>query len=42
MILGIGVVLIGKYGAQSVAVSGDYEDDENHGDWFIFTGRLNF
>lgn len=28
-----------KYGAQSVAVSGGYEDDEDHGEWFLYTGR---
>ncbi|MCL7049021.1 hypothetical protein MKW94_012007 [Papaver nudicaule] len=33
-----GSVLIGKYGAQSVALSGDFEDDDNHGDWFVYTG----
>lgn len=27
------------YGAQSVALSGGYEDDEDHGDWFLYTGR---
>ncbi|RWW31895.1 hypothetical protein GW17_00003459 [Ensete ventricosum] len=26
-------------GAQSVALSGGYEDDEDHGDWFLYTGR---
>ncbi|XP_062196443.1 E3 ubiquitin-protein ligase ORTHRUS 2-like [Phragmites australis] len=26
------------YGAQSVALSGGYEDDEDHGEWFIYTG----
>ncbi|GLU06302.1 hypothetical protein SLE2022_233450 [Rubroshorea leprosula] len=26
------------YGAQSVALSGGYEDDEDHGDWFLYTG----
>ncbi|OQU88824.1 hypothetical protein SORBI_3002G101200 [Sorghum bicolor] len=25
-------------GAQSVALSGGYEDDEDHGDWFLYTG----
>ncbi|KAI3965040.1 hypothetical protein MKX01_013971 [Papaver californicum] len=34
-----GSVLVGEYGAKSVALSGDYEDDENHGDWFLYTGR---
>ncbi|KAI3915840.1 hypothetical protein MKX01_013296 [Papaver californicum] len=33
-----GSVLVGEYGAKSVALSGDYEDDENHGDWFLYTG----
>lgn len=27
------------YGAQSVAFSGGKEDDDDHGDWFIYTGR---
>ncbi|CAK9144410.1 unnamed protein product [Ilex paraguariensis] len=26
------------YGAQSVALSGGYEDDEDHGEWFVYTG----
>ncbi|KAI4308513.1 hypothetical protein L6164_031576 [Bauhinia variegata] len=26
------------YGAQSVAISGGYVDDEDHGDWFLYTG----
>lgn len=26
-------------GAQSVALSGGYADDEDHGDWFLYTGR---
>ncbi|XP_010496707.1 PREDICTED: E3 ubiquitin-protein ligase ORTHRUS-LIKE 1-like [Camelina sativa] len=26
------------YGAQSVAISGGYKDDEDHGEWFLFTG----
>lgn len=30
------------YGAQSVALSGGYEDDEDHGEWFLYTGRLAF
>ncbi|CAL9150791.1 unnamed protein product [Musa hybrid cultivar] len=25
-------------GAQSVALSGGYKDDEDHGDWFLYTG----
>lgn len=28
-----------EYGAQSVALSGGYEDDEDHGEWFLYTGR---
>lgn len=28
-----------SYGAQSVVISGGYEDDEDHGEWFIYTGR---
>ncbi|KAK3139116.1 hypothetical protein QOZ80_5AG0378020 [Eleusine coracana subsp. coracana] len=27
------------YGAQSVVISGGYEDDEDHGEWFLYTGR---
>ncbi|KAM3202781.1 E3 ubiquitin-protein ligase ORTHRUS 2 [Capsicum annuum] len=26
------------FGAQSVALSGGYEDDEDHGEWFLYTG----
>ncbi|XP_059633421.1 E3 ubiquitin-protein ligase ORTHRUS 2-like [Cornus florida] len=26
------------YGAQSVALSGGYQDDEDHGEWFLYTG----
>ncbi|KAI3890903.1 hypothetical protein MKX03_033288 [Papaver bracteatum] len=33
-----GIVLVGEYGAKSVALSGDYEDNHNHGDWFLYTG----
>ncbi|CAL5365569.1 unnamed protein product [Camellia sinensis] len=28
------------YGAQSVALSGGYEDDEDHSEWFPYTGSL--
>ncbi|KAL8117502.1 E3 ubiquitin-protein ligase ORTHRUS 2-like [Apium graveolens] len=27
-----------NYGAQSVVISGGYEDDEDHGEWFLYTG----
>ncbi|CAK9186891.1 unnamed protein product [Ilex paraguariensis] len=27
-----------EYGAQSVVLSGGYEDDEDHGEWFLYTG----
>ncbi|XP_057519006.1 E3 ubiquitin-protein ligase ORTHRUS 2-like [Amaranthus tricolor] len=27
-----------NYGAQSVVLSGGYEDDEDHGEWFLYTG----
>lgn len=27
-----------KHGAQSVALSGGYQDDEDHGEWFLYTG----
>lgn len=30
------------YGAQSVAISGGYKDDVDHGEWFLFTGRFVF
>lgn len=29
-----------KYGAQSVTLSGGYLDDEDHGEWFLYTGRF--
>lgn len=29
-----------KHGAQSVVLSGGYEDDEDHGEWFLYTGRF--
>lgn len=29
-----------NYGAQSVVISGGYEDDEDHGEWFLYTGRF--
>lgn len=31
-----------KFGAQSVVLSGGYEDDEDHGEWFLYTGRYDF
>ncbi|CAI0440349.1 unnamed protein product, partial [Linum tenue] len=27
-----------EFGAQSVALSGGYQDDEDHGEWFLYTG----
>ncbi|KAG7588395.1 RING-type zinc-finger LisH dimerization motif [Arabidopsis suecica] len=27
-----------SYGAQSVVLAGGYEDDEDHGEWFLYTG----
>ncbi|KAL5791602.1 hypothetical protein ACOSP7_000196 [Xanthoceras sorbifolium] len=27
-----------KHGAQSVVLSGGYKDDEDHGEWFLYTG----
>jgi hypothetical protein len=30
-----------RFGAQSVALSGGYEDDEDHKDWFLYTGRFD-
>ncbi|KAL1070168.1 hypothetical protein V6Z11_D11G004200 [Gossypium hirsutum] len=27
-----------NHGSQSVALSGGYEDDEDHGEWFLYTG----
>lgn len=29
-------------GAQSVVLSGGYQDDEDHGEWFLYTGRCLF
>lgn len=29
-----------SYGAQSVVLSGGYVDDEDHGEWFLYTGRF--
>lgn len=29
-----------NHGAQSVALSGGYLDDEDHGEWFLYTGRF--
>jgi len=29
-------------GAQSVVLSGGYVDDEDHGEWFLYTGRYNY
>lgn len=31
-----------SHGAQSVALSGGYKDDEDHGEWFLYTGRFAF
>jgi len=31
-----------SYGAQSVVLAGGYDDDEDHGEWFLYTGRLVF
>ena len=36
-----GIVGQSRFGAQSVALSGGYEDDEDHGDWFLCTGRFD-
>uniref|UniRef100_A0A7N0US12 RING-type E3 ubiquitin transferase n=1 Tax=Kalanchoe fedtschenkoi TaxID=63787 RepID=A0A7N0US12_KALFE len=33
-----GIAGQGKYGAQSVVLAGGYEDDEDHGEWFLYTG----
>lgn len=30
------------HGAQSVVLSGGYKDDEDHGEWFLYTGRYEF
>jgi E3 ubiquitin-protein ligase UHRF1 len=30
-----------RFGAQSVVLSGCYEDDEDHEDWFLYTGRFD-
>ncbi|KAK6929202.1 Zinc finger, C3HC4 RING-type [Dillenia turbinata] len=28
-----------EHGAQSVVLYGEYDDDEDHGEWFLYTGR---
>ncbi|XP_026440274.1 E3 ubiquitin-protein ligase ORTHRUS 2-like isoform X2 [Papaver somniferum] len=28
-----------KHGSQSIVLSGGYADDEDHGEWFLYTGR---
>ncbi|VFQ60876.1 unnamed protein product [Cuscuta campestris] len=33
-----GIAGQGDHGAQSVALSGGYVDDEDHGEWFLYTG----
>lgn len=30
-----------NHGSQSIALSGGYEDDEDHGEWFLYTGRYS-
>ena len=30
------------HGAQSIILSGGYKDDEDHGEWFLYTGRYVF
>jgi hypothetical protein len=30
-----------RFGAQSVALSRGYEDDEDHGDWFLYSERFD-
>jgi len=32
---------LSRFGAQLVTLSGGYEDDEDHGDWFLCTGRFD-
>jgi SAD/SRA domain len=34
-----GIVGTGERGAESIVVSGGYEDDEDHGSMVIYTGR---
>ncbi|XWS63479.1 hypothetical protein CRYUN_Cryun06bG0101000 [Craigia yunnanensis] len=35
-----GIAGMSKYGAQSIALSGGYIDDEDHGEWFLYTGSM--
>jgi hypothetical protein len=36
-----GITRYSRFGVQSVALSGGYEDDEDQGDWFLYTGRFD-
>ena len=36
-----GIAVRSRFGAQSVALSEGYEDDEDHKDWFLYTGRFD-
>ena len=36
-----GIAIRSRFGAQSVALSGGYEDNEDHGNWFLYTGRFD-
>ena len=34
-----GITGLPAYGAESIVLSGGYEDDEDHGDWIVYTGQ---
>ena len=34
-----GIARQSKHGAKSVTLSRGYEDDEDHGEWFLYIGR---
>ena len=34
-----GIARQSKHGAQSVTLSRGYEDDKDHGEWFLYIGR---
>ncbi|HZU58894.1 MAG TPA: YDG/SRA domain-containing protein [Actinocrinis sp.] len=34
-----GITGLPQYGAESIVLSGGYEDDEDHGDWILYTGQ---
>lgn len=34
-----GITGLPQHGAESIVLSGGYEDDEDHGDWIVYTGQ---